>query len=131
GGAFIGRYGVLRGLLVLGIPQAASNLGYAVVAAWDLPWPALYASSAIESFSGGLGTAAFLAFFMAVCDREGATLQYAFLSSLFSLTGRLAGAVSGLGAQRWGYATYFAVTFLVSLPAFALIPWLGPWVQGE
>ena len=128
GGAFIGRYGVLRGLLVLGIPQAASNLGYAVVAAWDLPWPALYASSAIESFSGGLGTAAFLAFFMAVCDREGATLQYAFLSSLFSLTGRLAGAVSGLGAERWGYAAYFSLTFAMSLPALLLLPWIASWI---
>ena len=128
GGAFVGRHGVVRSLLVLGIPQAASNLGYAAVAAWDLPWPALYASSVIESFSGGLGTAAFLAFFMAVCDRESATVQYAFLTSLFSLTGRLAAAVSGLGAERWGYGPYFALTFLVSLPALALLPWVAPWV---
>jgi PAT family beta-lactamase induction signal transducer AmpG len=82
----------------------------------------------IESFSGGLGTAAFLAFFMAVCDRESATVQYAFLTSLFSLTGRLAAAVSGLGAERWGYGPYFALTFLVSLPALALLPWVSPWV---
>lgn len=129
GGAFIGRYGTFTGVWALGIPQAVSNLGYAAVAAWGLPGPALYAASMIDSFSGGLGTAAFLAFLMAVCDREGATLQYAFLTSLFSLTGRLAGAVSGLGTERWGYATYFAVTFLVSLPAFALLPWLRAWLR--
>ena len=74
----------------------------------------------MDSFAGGLGTAAFLGFFLAVCDPEqGATLQYAFLSSLFSFTGRLAGAVSGLGAERWGYGPYFALTFLASLPASA------------
>ena len=66
---------------------------------------------------------------MAVCDREGATLQYAFLSSMFSLTGRLAGAVSGFGAERWGYGPYFGVTFLVSLPGLALLPWVGPWLE--
>lgn len=131
GGAFVTRYGVLTGLWVLGVPQAVSNLGYATVAAWDLPWPALYAASMIESFAGGLGTAAFLAFLMAVCDREGATLQYAFLTSLFSFTGRLAGAVSGLGAEHWGYAGYFGITFLVSLPALALLPWVGPWIREE
>ena len=32
---------------------------------------------------------------MAICDREAATIQYAFLTSLFSLTGRLAGAAPG------------------------------------
>ena len=70
----------------------------------------------LDSFAGGLGTAAFLGFFLAVCDPERATLQYAFLSSLFSFTGRLAGAVSGIGAERWGYGPYFALTFLASLP---------------
>jgi PAT family beta-lactamase induction signal transducer AmpG len=129
GGAFITRYGVFTSVWALGLPQALSNLGYAVVAATDLPGPALYAASMADSFSGGLGTAAFLAFLMAVCDREAATVQYAFLTSLFSLTGRLAGAVSGLGAEHWGYATYFTVTFLISLPAFALLPWLPAWID--
>jgi PAT family beta-lactamase induction signal transducer AmpG len=129
GGAFITRYGVFTSVWALGIPQAVSNLGYAVVAASSLPGPALYAASVIDSFSGGLGTAAFLALLMTICDREGATIQYAFLSSLFSLTGRLAGAVSGLGVERWGYGGYFAITFLVSLPGLMLVPWLKSWIE--
>ena len=131
GGAFMQRYGTLTALWVLGLPQAVSNLGYAAVASWSLPWPALYAASMIDSFSGGLGTAAFLGFFLAVCDREGATLQYAFLSSLFSFTGRLAGAVSGIGAERWGYGSYFAVTFLASLPGLCLIPLVASWLPAR
>jgi PAT family beta-lactamase induction signal transducer AmpG len=131
GGAFMQRHGTLTALWVLGLPQAISNLGYAAVAWWGLPWPALYAASMIDSFSGGLGTAAFLGFFLAVCDREGATLQYAFLSSLFSLTGRLAGAVSGIGAERWGYGPYFALTFLASLPALCLVPFVASWLPAR
>jgi MFS transporter, PAT family, beta-lactamase induction signal transducer AmpG len=128
GGAFIQRYGPLTALWALGLPQAVSNLGYAVVAMWGLPWPALYAASMVDSFSGGLGTAAFLGFFLAVCDPERATLQYAFLSSLFSFTGRLAGAVSGLGAEQWGYGPYFALTFLASLPGLCLVPLVASWL---
>jgi len=131
GGAFMARYGTLTALWALGLPQAVSNLGYAAVAAWALPWPALYAASMVDSFAGGLGTAAFLGFFLAVCDRDRATLQYAFLSSLFSLTGRLAGALSGLGAERWGYDRYFALTFLVSLPGLALVPLIRSWLRPE
>ncbi len=131
GGAFIARYGIFTSLWALGAPQALSNLGYAAVAAWNLPWPALYAASMIDSFSGGLGTAAFLAFLMGVCDREHATVQYAFLSSLFSLTGRLAGALSGMGVERWGYGEYFAYTFVLSLPAYLLMPWVAPWIRED
>ena len=128
GGAFMQRYRTLTALWALGLPQAISNLGYAAVALWSLPWPALYAASMIDSFSGGLGTAAFLGFLLAVCDREGATLQYAFLSSLFSFTGRLAGAVSGIGTEQWGYGPYFALTFLASIPGLCLVPFITSWL---
>jgi MFS transporter, PAT family, beta-lactamase induction signal transducer AmpG len=131
GGAFMQRYGTFTALWALGLPQAISNLGYAAVAQWELPWPALYAASMIDSFSGGLGTAAFLGFFLAVCDPERATLQYAFLSSLFSFTGRLAGAVSGIGTERWGYGPYFALTFLASLPGLCLVPFIASWLPAR
>ena len=131
GGAFIARYGTFRGIWALGLLQAVSNLGYAVVAWAELGRAGLYGASVFESFSGGLGTAAFLAFLMNVCDKEHATVQYAFLSSVFSLTGRLVGGMSGLGAERLGYGNYFALTFLISLPAFILLPWVKTWVHEE
>jgi PAT family beta-lactamase induction signal transducer AmpG len=129
GGAFISRYGTFHGTWVLGLLQAVSNLGYAVVAWAELGRFGLYSASVIESFTGGLGTAAFLAFLMNVCDKEHATVQYAFLSSVFSLTGRLVGGISGLGAERFGYGNYFALTFLISLPAFLLLPWVRQWIH--
>ncbi|MGH7773585.1 MAG: MFS transporter [Candidatus Binatia bacterium] len=131
GGAFISRYGTFHGVWALGFFQAVSNLGYAFVAWADLGRFGLYGASVFESFSGGLGTAAFLAFLMNVCQKEHATIQYAFLSSVFSLTGRLVGGVSGLGAERFGYGNYFALTFLLSLPAFVLLPWVKGWIHEE
>ena len=131
GGAFISRYGTFRGVWALGLLQAVSNLGYALVAWAHLGRWGLYGASVFESFSGGLGTAAFLAFLMNVCQKEHATIQYAFLSSIFSLTGRLMGGLSGLGAERFGYGNYFALTFLLSLPAYALLPWVKGWIHEE
>jgi len=131
GGAFISRYGTFSGVWVLGLLQAFSNLGYALVAWAQLGRFGLYGASVFESFSGGLGTAAFLAFLMSVCEKEHATIQYAFLSSVFSLTGRLVGGVSGLGAERFGYGDYFALTFIMSLPAYAFLPWAKRWIHEE
>jgi len=129
GGAFISRYGIFHGVWFLGLLQAVSNLGYSVVEWMNLGRFGLYGASMFESLSGGLGTAAFLAFLMNVCQKEHATVQYAFLSSIFSLTGRLVGGISGLGAERYGYGNYFAITFLLSLPAYMLLPWVKTWIQ--
>jgi PAT family beta-lactamase induction signal transducer AmpG len=129
GGAFISRFGIFHAVWFLGLLQATSNLGYSLVQWLDLGRFGLYGASIFESFSGGLGTAAFLAFLMNVCQKEHATVQYAFLSSVFSLTGRLVGGISGFGAERFGYGNYFALTFLVSLPAFLVLPWIKSWIH--
>jgi PAT family beta-lactamase induction signal transducer AmpG len=131
GGAFISRYGIFHGIWFLGLLQAVSNLGYSLVEWFNLGRFGLYGASMFESLSGGLGTAAFLAFLMNVCQKEHATVQYAFLSSIFSLTGRLVGGISGLGAEKYGFANYFAITFLLSMPAYLLLPWVKPWIQEE
>jgi len=131
GGAFINRFGIFHGVWFLGLLQAVSNLGYSFVAWFDFGQFGLYGASVFESFSGGLGTAAFLAFLMNICQKEHATVQYAFLSSTFSLTGRLIGGISGLGAEHYGYGNYFAVTFLLSMPAYALLPWVKTWIQED
>ena len=129
GGAFISRYGIFHAIWFLGLLQAGSNLGYSFVEWLNLGRFGLYGASMFESLSGGLGTAAFLAFLMNVCQKEHATVQYAFLSSVFSLTGRLIGAISGLGAEKYGFADYFALTFILSMPAYLLLPWVKPWIQ--
>ena len=131
GGAFISRYGIFHGVWFLGLLQAVSNLSYSLVEWLDLGRFGLYGASMFESLSGGLGTAAFLAFLMNVCDKEHATVQYAFLSSIFSLTGRLIGGISGLGAEKYGYGNYFAITFLLSMPAYLLLPWVKQWIQED
>jgi PAT family beta-lactamase induction signal transducer AmpG len=131
GGAFISRCGIFHAVWFLGLLQAVSNLGYSLVAWMELGRFGLYGASVFESFSGGLGTAAFLAFLMNICQKEHATTQYAFLSSIFALTGRLAGGLSGFGAEYYGYTNYFAVTFLLSLPAYLFLPWVKGWIHEE
>ena len=84
-----------------------------------------------ESFTGGLGTAAFLAFLMHICDKQRAATEYALLSAIFGLTRSLAGAFSGWGVTHLGYGPYFVVTFLLAFPAFVLLPWVKPWVLTE
>ncbi len=130
GGAFTDRFSLFTGVWVLGLAQALSNLGYAAAAATGGAREAIYAASVIESFTGGLGTAAFLAFLMRICDKKNAAVQYALLSSIFALSRDAAGAASGWATTQLGYPAYFAFTFLLALPAFALLPWVKRWTEG-
>lgn len=126
GGALISRIGLFRGLLWIGLAQLTSNLVYAAVAGFDLPRQSIYFASAFENFSQGLGTAALLAFLTACCRPENAATEYALLSSLFAFSREIAGAASGYGADRMGYAGFFAFTALLAVPALLLLPWLRP-----
>jgi MFS transporter, PAT family, beta-lactamase induction signal transducer AmpG len=124
GGILTTRWGIFRALWVLGMVQALSSLGYAGAAAGTASKPLMVGVALFENFAAGLGTAAYIAFLMSVCERRYAATQYAVLSALLALTRTLAGAASGELAERLGYAHYFLLTFLLGLPAFALLPWL-------
>ena len=123
-----------------GFSLKQENLGYAAAAHW-VPQAAggvavaaqgndialvhqamVYSASAVESFTGGLGTGAFLAFLMAITSRARATTEYAILSSIFAFSRAVAGWAGGIGAQEMGYAAYFFLTFWLSFPAYLLLP---------
>jgi PAT family beta-lactamase induction signal transducer AmpG len=129
GGVLTTRWGIFRALWCLGLVQAFSHFGYVAVAQFDLGRPYIYTASLCESFAAGLATAAFLAFLMRICDKRRAATEYALLSAIFGLTRSLAGAFSGWGTTHLGYAAYFFLTFLLALPAFALLPWVKAWTD--
>jgi PAT family beta-lactamase induction signal transducer AmpG len=107
---------------VLGLVQALSGLVYWGTAVADSTKGLVVGAAYFESFAAGLGTSAYLAFLMSVCEKRYAATQFAVLSALLALTRWIAGDMSGELAGRLGYGNYFLLTFFLGLPAFALIP---------
>lgn len=129
GGAITARWGISRALWVLGGFQACSILGYwaaALPGAWHYT---IYLATMGESLAGQMGSAAFMAFLMCLCDKRFSASHYAFLSMLFGLSGRVCGYIGGWAAASLGYATFFFLSFLIAWPAFALLPWVLPVVR--
>lgn len=124
GGILTTRWGIVPALWSLGLVQAVSNLGYWAAASLPPSKGIVLGVALFENFTGGLGTAAFVAFLMSVCERRYAATHYAVLSALLALTRALAGALSGVMTERLGYADYFLATFVAALPAYALLPWV-------
>jgi len=122
GGVIATRLGIFHALWSLGLVQLLSSLGYAAAAAANAGKGPITAAALFENFAAGLGTAAFLAFLMSVCERRYAATQFALLSAVFALSRWAAGLASGILAEQLGFAAYFFLTFLMGLPAYTLLP---------
>jgi PAT family beta-lactamase induction signal transducer AmpG len=147
GGALMLKLGLWRALLLFGVLQMASNLGFwwlaehgrgtmgaLMVPAFDLGFVALAQPTpvdggllmvvAFENISGGMGTAAFVAFLMGLCNQRFTATQYALLSA-FAAVGRVwVGPLAGVLAESIGWPSFFVVSTVAALPALLMLWWL-------
>ena len=129
GSGLVRRFGIGRALWVAGGLAAISNLAYAAAALVGGGRGPIFSASLVESLCSGIAAVAFMSFLMRICAREHAALQYAALSSLAFLAGSLARAFSGVAAEQFGYAGFFAITALLAAPAFVLLPAATRWIR--
>jgi PAT family beta-lactamase induction signal transducer AmpG len=125
GGALMVKLGLYRSLIAFGILQAVSNLAFMWLALAGRSYPIMVLAVGFENISGGMGTAAFVALLMALCDHRYTATQYALLSALASLGRVYVGPAAGLATdpRYFGldWATFFFLTFLVALPGLYLV----------
>lgn len=125
GGWFISKFSLRKGLYIFGVIQNLAIPAYAFVA-WAKP--NLYyigAAVMIEQIAAGLGSAAYANFAMRQTNPKYRATHYAIATSFSSLTMMLSGAISGFGAQKYGYYVFFLMAFVASLPGLFLIPFVA------
>ena len=138
GGLIISRLGIILSLFIAGILQLLSNLVFIVLAIKGSSISLLVITITIENLSGGIGTAAFIAYLSSLCNVQFSAFQYALLSSFmaFSRTWLAAPAgwlIDNLKWQRYfenfginqinnpEWVGFFIITALFCLPAIILI----------
>ena len=149
GGALVGgllmlKIGLWRALMFFGVLQLLSNLGFwwlAVNGKNTLPgltlppfdWGfvklaqatpvdgGLLAVVAFENLSGGMGTAAFLAFMMSLCNRRFTATQFALLSAFASVGRVWVGPLAGVLAESIGWPTFFLISTVLAAPALVML----------
>ncbi|MGQ0662656.1 MAG: AmpG family muropeptide MFS transporter [Pseudomonadota bacterium] len=124
GGVVVYRLGLYPSLLFCGIAQMLSNLMYAVqtLAGHD-PW-VLTATIFIENFTGGMGSAAFVAYLSNLCNLAFTATQYALLSSLAAVGRTTLSASAGWLAESLDWLAFFLLTTLAALPGLVMVVWL-------
>ena len=152
GGALMLKLGLWRSLMLFGVLQLLSNLGFwwlAVSGKGVLPGTTLPAFDwgfvqlatptpvdggllmvvAFENISGGMGTAAFVAFMMSLCNQRFTATQYALLSAFASVGRVWVGPLAGVLAQSIGWPAFFIVSTVLAVPALVMLWWLRASVQ--
>ncbi|HEY1227920.1 MAG TPA: MFS transporter, partial [Ramlibacter sp.] len=147
GGALMLRLGLWRALLLFGVLQMLSNLGFwwlavsgkgllagVTIPAFDWGFVKLAHAAdvdgglllvvALENITGGMGTAAFLAFLMSLCNQRFTATQFALLSAFASVGRVWVGPLAGVVAESIGWPQFFVISTVLALPALAMLWWL-------
>jgi PAT family beta-lactamase induction signal transducer AmpG len=80
----------------------------------------------LENLCGGLGTAAFVAFLMALTDRRYSAAQFALLSALAAVGRIYVGPVAAIVVEMIGWSAFYLLTVLTALPGLLLLMRLRP-----
>ena len=133
GGALMVRLRLYTALMAFGILQAVATLSFMALALAGKSYPLMVLAVGLENFTSGMGTAAFVALLMALCDHRFTAAQYALLSALSAVgrvyVGPLAGYATDPRHLGMSWPWFFFTTFLAALPGLALLAWMRPTVD--
>lgn len=124
GGLVVARTGIVNALIICGILQLASNLMFAVQAVVGAAAWVLTVTIFAENFSGGMGTAAFVAYISRLCSFAFTATQYALFSSLAAVGRTVLSSAGGWLADTLDWFLFFVVSAGCALPGLILLLWL-------
>lgn len=120
GGLALTRLGLWWTLLVGAVIAASSNLMFAWLATEGARLDLLTLTISFDNFAAGFAGSALIAYMSGLTSPGFAATQYALLSSLYALPGKLIGGASGAVVDAYGYPLLFTATASIGIPLVIL-----------
>ena len=127
GGVLVARLGIFRPLLAGAVLVAVTNLFFAWLSVSTPSLVHLAIVISVDNLSGGLASAAFIAYLSSLTNTSYTATQYALFSSFMTLPGKVIGGFSGVVVDSAGYASFFIYAALLGVPAIMLVLLLSRW----
>ncbi|RRO17898.1 muropeptide MFS transporter AmpG [Pectobacterium aquaticum] len=121
GGLLMQRLSLFRALMLFGILQAVSNAGYWLLAITDKSLFTMASAVFLENLCGGMGTAAFVALLMTLCNKSFSATQFALLSALAAVGRVYVGPIAGWFVESYGWAWFYLFSIFAALPGLAIL----------
>lgn len=121
GGVLMQRLSLFRALMIFGVLQAVSNFAYWLLAVTPPHLWSMASAVFIENLCGGMGTAAFVALLMTLCNKSFSATQFALLSALSAVGRVYVGPAAGWLVELWGWPVFYAFTVVAAVPGLLLL----------
>ncbi|QAV23749.1 muropeptide MFS transporter AmpG [Proteus hauseri] len=121
GGLLMRNWSLFKALMVFGILQGGSNIGYWYLAISEQNIYTMGAVVAFENICGGMGTAAFVALLMTLCHQSFSATQFALLSALSAIGRVYVGPVAGWYVESHGWEAFYLFSIIASVPGLFLL----------
>ena len=121
GGIGLLRLGLVRALLLFGVLQSLTSLGFVALALRGREFPLLVAAVTLENLASGLGTAAFAALLMGLCSARYSATQYAVLAAISAMGRVYVGPITSSLVEAWGWAPFFTFATFTGIPGLLLV----------
>jgi PAT family beta-lactamase induction signal transducer AmpG len=116
----IARFGLYPTFVVGGALSAASHLSLSWLAYGSPEVWRLTVAISIDNFGGGFAGTALIAYMSGLTGAGFAASQYALLSSLYALPGKLVAGSAGFVVAAFGFPIFFALTAAIGIPVVLL-----------
>ena len=141
------RLSLFQALMSFGILQLLSNFGFYALAvlgkgAWgsfmlmpfdlgfvsvleptQIDW-LLMSAIALENITSGMGTAAFVALLMSLCNNQFSATHYALLSALAAVGRIYVSPVAGVLSETLGWSNFFLFSVVMAVPGIVMLWWM-------
>ncbi|MEH0833507.1 MFS transporter, partial [Pectobacterium cacticida] len=121
GGLLMQRLSLFRALMFFGLLQALSNAGYWLLAITAKNLFTMATAVFLENLCGGMGTAAFVALLMTLCNKSFSATQFALLSALSAIGRVYVGPIAGWFVESYGWAWFYLFSIFAALPGLAIL----------
>ena len=121
GGLLFSRLGLKRSVFISLVLMAVSNFSFAALALIGKSNLGMAAAVGFENFASGIGGVTVVAYLSALCNLRFTATQYALLSALASIAGRvLTGTLAGGLIIEIGYFGFYILTTIIAAPGVIL-----------
>jgi len=131
GGFLMRNWPIRRSLLVFGIIQIFAILSLLLPALLPKHNALLGITIAMENLGFGMGTSAYVALIMRLCNPAYTGTQFSLLTSVAALPRTLVASVVGDAATMYGWAGFFAMCAFAALPGLLLLGLWNRWGVAE
>ncbi|ENG4185856.1 muropeptide MFS transporter AmpG [Providencia rettgeri] len=125
-GALLGGYlmknmSLFKALFLFGLLQGGSNIGYWFLAITPPHILTMGSIIFLENIFSGMGTAAFVALLMTLCNKSLSATQFALLSALSAVGRVYIGPIASIFVSNYGWPLFYLISIGVAVPGVLLL----------